>query len=78
MCRVLLLIKFCGDSPVICRCVEFGNNSVTVPPSRQATIGTSDMTHAVSVIAVRRNPLVCLVWGNIFGVILASEKNVGT
>jgi hypothetical protein len=72
MCRVLLLIKFCGDSPVMC-CVEFGNTSVTVPRSRQATMGISDVTHAVSAIAVRGSHLVCLVWGNCFGVILASE-----
>lgn len=77
MCRVLLLFKFCGDSPVMCCCVEFGNTCVTVPPSWQPTIGISDVTHAVSVVAVRRSHLVCLVWGNLFGVILAIEKNAG-
>ena len=77
MCRVLLLIKFCGDSTVM-YCVEFGDTSDTVTLSRQAAIGISDVTHIVSVSAVRGSPLVCLVWGNFFGVILASEKkNVG-
>jgi hypothetical protein len=76
MCKVLF--KICGNLPLTCFCVEFGNTCATVPTSRQATIGISDVTHAVSVIAVRGSPLVGLVWGNFLGVILTSEKeNVG-
>ena len=60
----------------MCCCVEFGNTSVTVPPSRQATIVISDVTHAVSVTTVRGSPLVCLVWRKSFCFILASENKL--
>ena len=74
ICKALLL-KFCGDLPLVC-CVEFGSSCVTLPISRQVTIDISDVTHAISVIAVKVRPTVRLVWGNFLSAILASERQI--